>query len=504
MKKITEHLKKDIQWLTKPIIRGEFIGIFFLVLLAAAVIPLLVLSFYNRPFGDDFTFGIQTAITWRHTHDLWQVFLSTFKTIDIFYQWWQGTFTAIFLFTLQPGIFGEQWYFLTTFILMGTLFFGVAYLLYAVMVKLLKGNVWSFLSITSVILLLAVLFVPDANSAFFFYNGGIYYTYFFSLMLILFGLLIRFDLKTKKVGKVLRAIGVIFLSLFIAGGNYATALVTVLLLAAYALLVSLKTKKFHWLSTVAFVGCLVVLILSMTAPGNAYRAATVTTNKTALMAIISSLLGGLSYFEQWTSLVAIGCLILLTPLMKPILIQSPLRFRSPGWVCLGTFLAFSSQLTPTQYALGENGPSRLVDMYFFSYLLVIFFMYFYVLGYFYRTNSKKENATLKQPIGISPLFFVLVFGFIAFSLFVRPMSEINNLPTFSAIRSLTSGEAQTYAAEMDARFAMLNDRNVENVTLSLLTVHPALFPYELAGSNPAAYPNHDMALYYEKVSIIIS
>lgn len=504
MQKIKEHIKKDLRWLKTPMIRKEMLAIFLLVVLAAAVIPLLVLSFYSRPFGDDFTFGIQTAVAWRHTHNLWEVFLASFKTIDIFYQWWQGTFTAVFLFTLQPGIFGEKLYFLTTFILMGSLFFSIAYLLHAVIVKLLKGDIWSFVLVTTVILLLAVVYVPDANSAFYFYNGGIYYTFYFSLMLILLGLLIRFDLSKKKTGKVLRAIGVIFLAGFIGGGNYATALFTVLILAFYGLYVSIKKKKWHWLSSVAFLFSLGVLIASMVAPGNAYRAATVTTNKTAFMAIMSSLVGGVSYFEEWTTLVVIALLVLITPFMKPVLAKSTLRFRHPLLVAFISFLFFCSQFAPTQYALGDFGPSRLVNIYYFSFLLVIALIYFYSVGYFVKNIAREKTDMETSQVRLSPSFAFIAFGLLALGVFVRPVAELNNLPTISALHSLFNGEAQTYAAEMDARFAVLNDPNVENAVFGLLSVHPALFNYELAGSNPAAYPNHDMALFYEKVSIIIS
>lgn len=43
------------------------------------------------------------------------------------YLGWQGSYAAIALFAIQPAVFGEQYYFLTTFILISIFIFSTFY-----------------------------------------------------------------------------------------------------------------------------------------------------------------------------------------------------------------------------------------------------------------------------------------------------------------------------------------------------------------------------------------
>ena len=48
------------------------------ILFAASLIPLLILSFYAHPAGDDYVYGVQAHLTWEGTHSL----IKTIKTAD--------------------------------------------------------------------------------------------------------------------------------------------------------------------------------------------------------------------------------------------------------------------------------------------------------------------------------------------------------------------------------------------------------------------------------------
>lgn len=101
----------------------EFWQIFFKVVLWISILPLLVIAFYNHSTSDDFSYGWMTRIAWVDTHSLWEVIKAVMLNVKETYFTWQGSYSAIALFTLQPGIWGENVYFLSTFIILGLFVF---------------------------------------------------------------------------------------------------------------------------------------------------------------------------------------------------------------------------------------------------------------------------------------------------------------------------------------------------------------------------------------------
>ena len=105
------------------------------------LIQLLRVSFYIHPSADDFDYGIYTigAIN----HGIGNVFVGVAKTIYKYYNNWQGTYSAITIFSLNPSIWGDNFYFLTTFILVFCISFSIYYL-FKQLKQLLKIDNTSF------------------------------------------------------------------------------------------------------------------------------------------------------------------------------------------------------------------------------------------------------------------------------------------------------------------------------------------------------------------------
>lgn len=91
------------------------------------ILPLLQLSFYNHPSADDYMYATNTYRVWNETHSLLQVLKEAVVTSAEFYQNWQGLYTSAFILALQPAIFGEGYYALTGFLMLGILYAGNFY-----------------------------------------------------------------------------------------------------------------------------------------------------------------------------------------------------------------------------------------------------------------------------------------------------------------------------------------------------------------------------------------
>lgn len=82
-----------------------------MLILAVAVIPFLMLTYYSRPCVDDYSYAVDThALIKSGNWNIISLFCAAWKTDVRFYHEWQGLYTSAFVLALQPGILGERWY----------------------------------------------------------------------------------------------------------------------------------------------------------------------------------------------------------------------------------------------------------------------------------------------------------------------------------------------------------------------------------------------------------
>ena len=120
------------QWKTEP---EKWLFRILLVVFIASMVPVLYLSRYGFPNCDDFTYGLETHRVWNATHSFGEVLKTALAVTKETWQLWQGTWFSIFLMTLMPGVFGEKWYFLTTFLMAGMLGGGICVLMHTVLCR---------------------------------------------------------------------------------------------------------------------------------------------------------------------------------------------------------------------------------------------------------------------------------------------------------------------------------------------------------------------------------
>lgn len=200
------------------------------------MIPILRVSFYTHPSADDYSYGINTANVIKN-EGIMEVFKGTIKTLNEFYSTWQGTYSAIILFSLNPSVFGNNMYFLTTFIIIGLLFIAMYYFLKQIINKFLKCDKKIFWICLLALFLLFIETMPDKCQGLFWWNGASFYMIFLALEFLEWGLLVkRYFLGEKtKLNYVLLSI----LIAIIGGGNYVTALQQIIILA----LINIYTLK---------------------------------------------------------------------------------------------------------------------------------------------------------------------------------------------------------------------------------------------------------------------
>ena len=118
---IIEKNKGDVFVLTR--IKSDpavVIAVIVVAALAVSLIPIFAGAFFSHPISDDFKYArfVHTAV---EENGATGFLPSVFGTVADTYMNWQGTYSAAFLFALQPGGVYSGMYFLTTFIIVGSI-----------------------------------------------------------------------------------------------------------------------------------------------------------------------------------------------------------------------------------------------------------------------------------------------------------------------------------------------------------------------------------------------
>ena len=477
----------------------------FNILLVLSVIPMLWIAIYSRPFVDDYGYSAGTHQVWKATHSPLQLLAAIGKEVAEIYNTWQGSYSAIALFSIQPGIISEKVYGISTFILVGLFLFGNFFFLKAV---IKDSDTASIVSAAASIILMQTL--PHAIQGFYWWNGSSYYTLFFALRLIEWGLVI------SKKSFILSCV----LGFFISGGNLVTGLLNLEVIFVFIIWKCLKKWVFkddsgenEPLRLVQQVSLFVVssigFAINAFAPGNMVRAVE-STQKAPLQAIGDSFLDAYGFMNEWFGLPVILLLVLLLPFLWYYAKDKVSTIsRIPMFVLVFlAFCLFASMFTPTEYSLSEVGPRRIQNIRYYMFVL---FMVLLELEAVLRTRHLFDSKGLlpgsedvmKYVKGY--LLMVAVGVLILLGVNVIPKENRNNLTSLAAARSILIGEAKDYAVERDAWTDILLSGD-EVVTLQKLKNHPVPIYYvefDITG-DPENYRDESMCEYYSKKQIIVN
>ena len=526
--------------------------IIILCMVVILLIPLYAVADYAHPSVDDYSYGKFASEVWEETGSVWKVLENAWERTAYTYETRQGTFSSIFFMRIQPAIFGEQYYFLTTVFLLTTflvcsLFFYVSF--FGTLFRASKVQSWL---LALVLTIGALEFTHVVSDSFYWYNGGVTYTLFFSMEALLFGCLIQMYGAKKKWKKILFGMLSMFLAFFTCGGNYVTSLVTVEILVFVCFLVSLReysrkhkqdklklpkvfTKiftSFYYMTEAKeekqegkwnilfcfFTLCMAVLsfCIVVLAPGNAIRQEEVGGARNPIVAILLSFVYGAYSIGNCMNLSAWLLLGFCVPLFAVIARNSSFSFRSPLLVTFFSYCLYSSQATPMIYAQGIKIPYRIMNIIYFSCFVMMSVNVFYWIGY--MTKQKANNVMLSKICTWHEVYFwrfyVIAFFIFCFSVAGgisieaevdvdgKAQVEIKELPaTLSACYVLLNGEAKQFDKESWERYAIYSDDSIKEVEVTPFSVTPDIIFHSDITEDKNNWKNQCVKKYFDKKSV---
>ena len=462
-----------------------------------SLVPLVWMGLHARPSMDDYSFSASSSFYRNATIDfqpqyrqhyfqrsvryavvngnIFTVGRAVINTVADNYMDWQGTFSAIALFSIHPGVlFRHGAYPLTMLLTLLPLIAATAFL-----AKQLMGKGW--LAPSALMLIAGVQFMPHVAQGLFWYNGAVFYTFFYSLMLFSLGLKLRFYKNADGGSPVRAVIFIAFLDFFIAGGNLVTALLAVeinillLLLLLWQSRGDIKGKVARWRPQAVFTAASGVgFLINVMAPGNAVRAGGGFGGlRHAMWSISQALSTAIGDIVQWTTLPVILLLIIALPFMWRVVKDMEFDFKYPALVALLTFLLFASQNAPTFYAISYSGPPRLRNIIFFMYLWLLYGNAFYAMGWLSR-NVKINYAP-------SPKVYMLAAPLLLIAAITTGYSTSTG---HAAAREIRQGYARRFLAEHRERISLLEAADGGTVVISAYTSPPLTLVPWWDGVNP--------------------
>ncbi len=471
-------------------------------IMAVSLLVLMYLGLYNHPTGDDYYYAVATKRALEETGNIWSVLAAAVQGVADQYVIWQGTYSAMFFMHLPPNLFGENAYKLVTTMILSLYTGGVFYLFKPILCNVLKGSKHMWWAVSAAFVLLTIQTVPFKGESFFWYNGSMYYTGYLAITFFFFGAMCRYLLSGKKFYLPI----LMFLAVFLAGGNYVSLLPAVLATAAIGdALFRRRSKKAGWIALI-MVFMLAGLAVSALAPGNQVRGEGSVGNMPAIKAIALSLWQSVSYLEAWINRWWLMVVIVLTPFFWQSYKKIAFQFPMPLFVVGFVHGVFCSMSCPTFYAQGSTGPARVMAIVYYGFMLSSLVNYYYLLGYFYRwcqcriawkENSGDNSKGLKR---YTPGF--LAAGLMIFLLGAQIYSgELAQCSSVQAIRVLANGEAAAYEQEYKERLSVLEDDGVRDVVFTPYEHQPAMiyvgdFTADVTNEN-----NVEIAKYFHKDTI---
>jgi len=482
------------------------------------VLPLAAISRYAQPFADDYKYGASTAAAWLDTGSLFSVLKTAAEQVGVYYETWQGTYSALFLMCLQPGIFGINVYWIGAAFLIALFAFSNLYFLWQVLHKVLKATAWEALAVASAMLLLMFQYVHDAGEAFYWFNGAMYYTGFHCLMLILFGAIASMYGKGRP--SVLGVAVCALLCAILGGGNYATALFTAVVLFILTAAAFARRSSLKYALLVLTVILLAGLLVSALAPGNTRRQGAVEryigNGLSPLKAVLMSFAVGGYILSSAMNLPAVVVFIFALPFLYEASERSTWSFKKPLLVIGFAFCVYCTLATPPLYAMGLHIADRLQNVLYYTAWLLIGFSLYYLMGWAVRRIAAKPEAAHPFDglmrlfskrrtaffVACCLMFFVACVGTCGVTEEDGKM-RITNMPTgVEAALAIVSGKASEYRQETLDRVDRIEkaEKGADLVVPRHKDKMP-LISYEDITDDPKDWKNVRMAQFYGLGSI---
>ncbi len=489
----------------KKYVTPKSISVVLTLLYVGSLIPLFLIARYNFPSADDYSIGETCRHAWVATHNIFPVIWQAVKMAWHDYFNWMGYFSSIFFMSIHPGVFGGQWYSLTTYIMVGMLSFSTMYLFHAILVKALKIDKYLCHSISMITLFVMVQCMVGPVEAFYWFCGAVNYIFLHSAGMFMLGALISAVFDQKKGKRMWDLIIASVMGIWAGAGNYMTALdLMIALVAAVLVMVWRKKGKQYKLLLIPVGFYLAAFAASVLAPGNNVRSAGAS-GMNPIKAVLVSFYYALDYaLSDWTNWVVILMVITLIPIFWKAAMQTEFTFAYPALAAVFSYCILSATVTPPLFAVGNIGAGRLQALIYTVYILLLVLNVGYITGWVQKKTAVGKTEENNRFSGNTIMTLLICVLFLVCGSVLCVIPEPHYFTYTSAITDLYNGSAREYGEALKQRAEILNQAPAgEEITLEPLPTQPKLLYYGDITVRSDDWENRALARYYGVKSVVI-
>ncbi|MCR4903651.1 MAG: DUF6056 family protein [Butyrivibrio sp.] len=483
------------------------ISYLILILYFVSLIPVIVLSFYNFPSADDYSFAREAHAALDDGKGVVGALIAVFGRVSNLYKTWQGNFSGVFMMSFTPLISGCGAYFLGTVLTVSMLSFGVISFFNTLYGKVFGIDKKSMYGISGIVLFIVIQCMPLSArvEGLFWYNSSIYYTFSMGVMFFYFsGLLKLIYENTDNRKTVPLLVFSSFVGIYLGGTNFLTGIVSVIVSFGVIVLLIMPKKLSRFVNLPEsqkaniIVPALMIIffIVSVIAPGNRLRGESL-----GGLGAVKSVLVSYYYvldmaIGQWSSWIVIT-LFIISFVAWICIFKVNNTEKAIKYPVIMTFILISliaSTITPSLFATGNIDGGRLQAGFWIVYVVMTEIIISIWANVFYHNMIiKNESFIMKMGTMLCLLFFLGSLLNIGVDKEVYVFTE--------AFYELTSGQASAYALENIERISVMESSEGEDIVVDRLNVRPNLLFYMDLSDDPQEWSNTAVAKYYGLNSI---
>ena len=452
------------------------------IIFLTSIIPIIILAIYSRPCADDFAYSAQVHdLIASGNYNILEILKEAIKVDINFYNTWQGLYSSAFILALQPGIFGEQYYFIGTWLLIILMYVCVFFFVKTIFKDILKIKKYNFL-ISLAIIASIIVGLPSAVEGLFWYNGTWNYMPFMFLTLVNIALLLRGLYLNDKKSIIFSTI----LSFIISGGNHVTAFLNILILIIYNILVIKKKRNGIFPLISAIIGFIIMYI----APGTSIRQEQLP-SQGLIHTIIMGGLQCIDYLQEWHNiqwaLAIVASIYLAFYIKKEANLKKENLKINPIFLILTELIIISGMLCVPFKAMGNFGSGRSLNVTWIAFMLMSCITWAYsILWISFKTNQHIEFNKYYKIILV-----LICLGMVYF--------EKSN--AIKAVNEITNGTAKEFTKNYELRYTMMKETDEDTIYAPSIP-YDELLRFDDVTSDVNDWRNEAWKLYYGKDIII--
>jgi len=446
---------------------------FLLRLLIVALIPLVIISFFNNPATDDFYLA---NLSLKH------------GLIDVHfwhYNNWSGRYFSNGILFFSP-LYLEN-FFLYKIIPIALLFifiFSVHHFVSSIFHSISNKKKWS---ISSLIILLFLIQVTDICSAFYWLPAAI--TYHFGISLSL--LFVSFYIRLKKTNRYVYLVLSLLFIVFSMGCNEIITILNSLLIGVYFLYQIYSSKKIDYTLLIVVLIAALFASIELFAPGNSARNERIVTDGqyNLIHSTYKSFVHSILFFLKWFPLVLLFAFLFSKKIYQSFK-QGYFKFMHPIWAFFILFSILFISLFPSFYIQNNIIADRSLNIIYFYF--IIFGLYSILCSLKFAKDKYGFEIKLNKSSKIAVSCIIVFFTF-------------SDTPITNAYEDLANGKAFVYNQQMKSRFDLIKNTSEKQIIVPALTKKPQTIYQDIfMGLTPNLdnWKNQDISEYYGKSVIV--